>query len=166
MLINENGINVGVVNSEDAKKMAQEIGLDLVEISPNSKPPVCKIMDYGKFKYETNLKQKENSKKQKSVKIKEIRLSPTIDKHDLSVKIASAKEFLLEGHKVQFKLRYKGRAKAHKDGGFQIINTIISDLSDCGKPQSNPKMDGDNLNCILEPIRNEKNVSNVSKKEC
>jgi translation initiation factor IF-3 len=143
--------NIGVVTSDYAKKMARERGLDLVEVSPNAKPPVCKIMDFGKFKYEKSIKEKEKNKKQKSSSEKQIRLGPSIAQADLTVKINSAKKFIESGYKVLFKLKYDKRENAHKDLGFTVINKIIEELKDVATTEFNPKLEGNCLNCVLIP---------------
>lgn len=143
--------NIGIVTSDYAKKMARERGLDLVEVSPNAKPPVCKIMDFGKFKYEKSIKEKEKGKKQKSSSEKQIRLGPSIAQADLNVKINAAKKFIEGGYKVLFKLKYDKRENAHKDLGFTVINKIIEELKDVATTEFNPKLEGNCLNCVMIP---------------
>lgn len=141
---------VGVVSTFEAKKMASEDGLDLVEISPNVKPPVCKIMDYSKFKYELSLKEKEVKKHNKSVSMKEVRLSPNIADNDLQIKISAIKQFLEEKHSVLVKIKFFGREKAHKD--LNIITKVIGAVSEYASVKSKPKFDSDAVSCLLDPI--------------
>jgi translation initiation factor IF-3 len=143
--------NLGVFTSEEARKIAREAGLDLVEISPTSKPPVCRIMDYGKFKYEQGVKEKAQKKKQKSFQEKELRLSPGISEHDLVVKINAARKFLEKGCRVFFRLKYEKRENAHKELGFKVVERIVKELEEVGAPQAKPRLDGNALNCIIEP---------------
>lgn len=155
MLINQNNENLGVISTDEAKRLAKVANLDLVEVSPNSKPPVCRIMDYNKFKYEQLIKEKEKKKKQKQnvVPEKEIRLRPSTGDNDLLTKINAAKKFLEDGCRVRIHLQYKRRENAHKDLGFPIIQKFIQDLSEVGSPQK-PRLEGSDLNCIIEPKKN------------
>lgn len=148
MLIDQDGNNLGVVSNVIAKKMALEAKLDLVEVAPKARPPVCKIMDYGKYKYEKGIKEKKQ--KPKSGKLKIIRLSPGIGENDIETKIKSIKKFLEEGSKVSLQLRYKGREKAHKDVGYDTIDKILKGLSDFGVAQK-PSLQGSVLSCTIEP---------------
>lgn len=143
--------NLGVFTSDAAKKIAREKGLDLVEVSPMARPPVCKIIDFSKFKYEKSIKDKEKNKKQKSSCEKQIRLGPSIGSSDLNVKINAAKKFIESGYKVFFKLKYDKRENAHKDLGFEVINKIINELKEVAVTEFNPKIEGNCLNCILIP---------------
>lgn len=145
--------NLGTMHPDEARRMAREAGLDLVEVAPQSKPPVCRIMDYGKFKYEQAIKEKEKSKKQRqSQKVdKEIVISPVIGDHDLSIKTALAKKFLEEGHRVKFRLKYEKRQNAHKELGFIVIEKVIQELTEVGTPLNQPKIEGNHLNCIISP---------------
>lgn len=142
---------IGVIPTDEAKRRAREEGLDLVEVSPQARPPVCKIMDYSKFKYELAVKEKEAKKKQRIVESKQIRLTPKIAANDLSIKINSAKKFLSEGYFVNFTLKFKNREKAHKDIGVQVMKRVIEELSDVAIVKTHPRLDGDFVNCILEP---------------
>lgn len=142
---------IGVISTDEAKRMAREEQLDLVEVSPTARPPVCKIMDYSKFKYELAIKEKEAKKRQKSVESKQLRLTPKIADNDLLVKINSAKKFLAEGHYVTFTLKFKNREKAHKDNGFEVIKKVIQELAEVAIVKNQPRLDGDFINCILEP---------------
>lgn len=150
ILIQDN-VNLGVKSIDEARKMARESELDLVEVAPANKPPVCRIMDYSKFKFEQTIKEKDQKKKQKSSQIKELRLSPSIGDHDLQVKLNAAKEFLSENYRVIFRLKYEKRENAHKDLGFVVIKKIIKELEEVATTPSQPKLEGNSLNCIFEP---------------
>ena len=141
-LIDHEGENQGVVTPEDAIRMARDVGLDLVEISPNASPPVCKIMDFGKFKYETQKKAVEAKKKQKVIEIKEVKFRPNIDVHDYEVKMRNVTRFLEDGDKVKVTLRFRGREMAHLDLGRGVLERIAKDVEGLGKVESMPKMEG------------------------
>lgn len=153
MVINQNGQNLGIISNDEAKQLAREAGMDLVEVAPNSRPPVCRIMDYGKFKYEKGLKEKKQKNGGKTGKVKVIRLSPGISDNDIDTKVNNAKKFLEAGDKVLLQLRFKGREKAHKDVGLNIIDKIIQKAGDLGKCQE-PKLQGSVLTCMIEPNKN------------
>ena len=146
-LINYNGENAGVVSLAEALKIAQEVGLDLIEISP----PVCKVLDYGKYKYEMQKKKNEAKKNQKVVSIKELKLRPMIDTHDYEVKVKQAKKFLAQGDKVKFTMRYKGREMSANDLGKEILNKLLEDLDGLCKVDSAPKMEGKQMFMIVSP---------------
>ena len=150
-LINYNGENAGVVSLAEALKIAQEVGLDLIEISPQVTPPVCKVLDYGKYKYEMQKKKNEAKKNQKVVSIKELKLRPMIDTHDYEVKVKQAKKFLAQGDKVKFTMRYKGREMSANDMGKEIINKLLEDLDGLCKVDSAPKMEGKQMFMIVSP---------------
>ena len=150
-LINYNGENAGVVSLAEALKIAQEVGLDLIEISPQVTPPVCKVLDYGKYKYEMQKKKNEAKKNQKVVSIKELKLRPMIDTHDYEVKVKQAKKFLAQGDKVKFTMRYKGREMSANDLGKEILNKILEDLDGLCKVDSAPKMEGKQMFMIVSP---------------
>ena len=150
-LINYNGENAGVVSLAEALKIAQEVGLDLIEISPQVTPPVCKVLDYGKYKYEMQKKKNEAKKNQKVVSIKELKLRPMIDTHDYEVKIKQAKKFLGEGNKVKFTMRFKGREMSANDLGKEILNKLLEDLDGLCKVDSAPKMEGKQMFMIVSP---------------
>lgn len=133
---------LGVMSSRDAMMKAQEFGLDLVEVNPAAAPPVCKILDYGKYKYEEQKKKKEAKKKQKVIEVKEIKLRPMIGEHDLQIKIRMMHEFLAEGDKVKISMRFRGREAANQKIGFEVMQKIIAGLADVGKPEADPKMEG------------------------
>ena len=152
-LIDATGENVGVVDIEDARERAVEAGLDLVEISPNSEPPVCKILDFGKYKYQAQKKATEARKKQRTVEIKEIKMRPNIDTHDYDVKMRSMNRFFGEGDKVKMTLRFRGREMAHQDLGVQLLNKVKADTSDIAKVESEPRLEGRQMVMVLAPIR-------------
>ncbi len=150
-LINYNGENLGIVPITEALKIAQDVGLDLIEISPQVTPPVCKVLDYGKYKYEMQKKKNEAKKNQKVVNIKELKLRPMIDTHDYEVKVKQAKKFLEQGDKVKFTMRYKGREMSANDMGKEILNRLIEDLEGIGKVDSAPKLEGKQMFMIVSP---------------
>ncbi|MGB5558062.1 MAG: translation initiation factor IF-3 [Paracoccaceae bacterium] len=152
-LIGADGENVGVVTPERAMEMAAEAGLDLVEISPNAEPPVCKIMDFGKFKYETQKKEAEARKKQKIIEIKEIKFRPGTDTHDYEVKMRSVVKFLENGDKVKITLRFRGREMAHMELGRELLQRISGDLEEIGKVESMPKLEGRQMVMMIGPAK-------------
>ena len=132
----------GVMTVREALRLAEEAGLDLVEISPNADPPVCKILDSGKYKYELQKKAAEARKKQKVIELKEIKIRPGIEDHDYQVKLKAARRFLQEGNKVKFTMRFRGREMAHLDIGLELLQRMKSDVADLGKPELEPRMEG------------------------
>ena len=150
-LIDETGANKGVVSYFDALKLAEEAGLDLVEISPNAEPPVCKILDYGKFKFEQQKKAAEARKKQKTVEVKEIKLRPGIDDHDYEVKMKAVRRFFEEGDKVKITLRFRGREMAHQDLGFRLLEKVKLETGPIAKVELEPSMEGRQMIMILAP---------------
>lgn len=150
-LINYNGENLGVVSLNEALKIAQEVGLDLIEISPQVTPPVCKVLDYGKYKYEQQKKKNEAKKNQKVVSVKELKLRPMIDTHDYEVKVKQAKKFLAQGDKVKFTMRYKGRELSANDMGKEILNKLIEDLEGLCKVDAAPKLEGKQMFMVVSP---------------
>ena len=151
-LIGADGENVGVVTPERALMLAEEAGLDLVEISPNATPPVCKIMDYGKYKYETQKKEAEARKKQKTIEIKEIKFRPNTDSHDYEVKMKSVFKFLENGDKVKITLRFRGREMAHQELGRQLLERVAEDTKEHGKVENFPKMEGRQMVMLIGPL--------------
>ena len=141
-LIDADGEMIGVVTVEDGVRRARAAGLDLVEVSPNAAPPVCKILDYGKYKYEAQKKASEARKKQKVVVLKEIKLRPTIDPHDFGIKMKQARTFLEEGGKVIVTLRFRGREMSHLQLGMEIMHKVKAELQDICKIESEPRVDG------------------------
>ena len=152
-LIDQDGENAGVVTPAAAIEMAEEVGLDLVEISPGANPPVCKIMDFGKFKYEQQKKAVEAKKKQKIIEIKEVKFRPNIDTHDYDVKMRSVSKFLGEGDKVKVTLRFRGREMAHQELGRELLQRIAGDIEEIGKIESMPKMEGRQMIMVVAPQR-------------
>ena len=150
-LIDVSGENVGVVEIEDALARASEAGLDLVEISPNTNPPVCKILDYGKYKYQAQKKAAEARKKQRTVEIKEIKMRPNIDTHDYDVKMRSMNRFFEEGDKVKVTLRFRGREMAHQELGTQLLNKVKDDTIEIAKVESEPRLEGRQMVMVLAP---------------
>ena len=142
----------------EALKMARERSLDLVEISPNAVPPVCKIQDYGKYLYEKDKSERAARKKQKIIVIKEVKFSVTVDEHDYQTKKNQAVRFLTEGDKVKASLRFKGRQMAHRDLGYKIINRLILDIGDAGLVEFMPRMEGTTLHAILAPSKKAESV--------
>ncbi len=152
-LIDQDGENAGVVSPATAMEMAEEVGLDLVEISPGANPPVCKIMDFGRFKYEQQNKAGEAKKKQKIIEIKEVKFRPNIDTHDYDVKMRSVTKFLGEGDKVKVTLRFRGREMAHQERGRELLTKIAGDIEEIGKIESMPKMEGRQMIMVVAPQR-------------
>jgi len=150
-LIGSDGENVGVVSTRVALAQADEAGMDLVEISPGAEPPVCKILDYGKYRYEAQKKRAEAKKKQVIVEIKEIKLRPRIGEHDLQIKIKAMKEFLAEGDKIKVSLRFRGREMMHQEVGVAVITKVQELLADVAKVESASKLEGMQLIMVLAP---------------
>ena len=150
-LIDENGEQLGIVSSREAQKIADERKLDLVKIAPTAKPPVCRIMDYGKYKFDQAKKEKEARKKQKTVDVKELRLSPSIDTHDVHVKVKKANEFLKDGDKVKISIRFRGREIGHSKVGMQIMEDFAKATEEFGTVDKQPKMEGKSLVMFLAP---------------
>lgn len=142
---------LGVFNPQDALRMAEEKGLDLIEIAPNAKPPTCKMMDYGKWKYENKKKAQQAKKKQTVISIKEIQIRPRTDDHDLETKLNHARKFLLSGDKVKVNLRYQGREMAHKEVGAKVLEKVMAKLSDLANAEVAPKMEGRQLFVVMAP---------------
>ncbi len=141
-LIDADGKQVGIVSIREALRLSEDRGLDLVEISPNADPPVCKILDYGKFRYQQQMKERESKKKQHVIKIKEVRFRPRIGEHDLVMKINAARRFLEDGYKVKITLMFRGREMAHVETGTELVNRILEKLADVGVPEKNPLHEG------------------------
>jgi translation initiation factor IF-3 len=150
-LITETAENIGVVSLPDALARATAAGLDLVEVSPDAQPPVCKILDYGKFKYQEQKKAAEARKNQKIVEVKEIKMRPTIDDHDYDVKMRSIKRFFDEGDKVKVTLRFRGREMAHQQLGMQLLQRVKAELQDLSKVESEPRLEGRQMVMVLAP---------------
>ena len=152
-LIGPDGEQIGVVSSREARKIADEAGLDLVKIAPNAKPPVCKVIDYGKYRYDLARKEKDAKKKQKTVELKEIRLSPNIDTNDLNTKMNAAKKFLAKGNKVKITLRFRGREMAHMNSSKHILDDLAEQLSDIAVVEKAPKIEGRSIGMVLAEKR-------------
>lgn len=155
-LVDSDGSQLGIVNTKDALRMATERELDLVKIAPTAVPPVCKLMDYGKFRFEQAKKEKEAKKHQRIIEIKEIRLSPGIDIHDFNFKSKNAKKFLLDGDKVKVSIRFRGREMAHTSIGHTQMNKFAEELADVANVERPPKLDGRNMSMFLAPKPPEK----------
>ena len=151
MLIDQEGQNRGAMELADGLKMAEEAGLDLVEIVPNAVPPVCKILDYGKFRFLEQKKSAEARKRQKIVEVKEIKLRPGIDDHDYGVKMRAVRRFFEEGDKVKITLRFRGRELAHQDLGYALLNRVKSETLPFAKVEAEPSMEGRQMIMILAP---------------
>lgn len=152
-LIGAEGENVGVVTPEKAMDLADQAGLDLVEISPNASPPVCKIMDFGKYKYETQKKEAEARKKQKTIEIKEVKFRPNTDTNDYDVKMRNVYKFLENGDKVKVTLRFRGREMAHLELGRQLLERVADDVVEHGKIENMPKMEGRQMIMMIGPLK-------------
>ena len=152
-LIGEEGEQLGVMSSREAQKLADEAVLDLVKIAPTAKPPVCKIVDYGKYRYEQARKEKEARKKQKTIEIKEIRLSPNIDTNDLNTKINAAKKFLTKGDKVKVTLRFRGREMAHMNASKHILDDFAEALTEIAVVEKPAKVEGRSMTMVLAEKR-------------
>ncbi len=151
-LIDQDGNTVGVVNIKEAMAMARDVGLDLVEIAAQAVPPVCKIIDYGKLKYELQKKKSEAKKKQKVVEVKGMKLTPAIGEHDYQVKLVSIKRFIADGNKVKITLKFRGRELSHKELGEKLLYRVIEDVKDVAKCDGNPQLEGRQMMMTLSPI--------------
>ena len=151
-VIASDGDNLGILNLQDAINRAKEEGLDLIEIAPNAKPPVCKIMDMGKYKYDAQKKANKAKKKQKKIEIKEIKLRPVTEIHDYTFKIKNAQKFLSKGDKVKFTIKFKGRELQHSNLGDELMQKIKTDMEKLGKVELQPKFDGKQMIMIIQPI--------------
>jgi translation initiation factor IF-3 len=150
-LIDADGEMVGVVSLREGLDMAAEVGLDLVEVSPNADPPVCKILDFGKFKYEIQKKKAEARKKQKVIEVKEVKLRPNIDDNDYDVKMRAMRKFIHEGDKVKITLRFRGREMAHQHLGMQLLDKVREQLDEVAKVESHPRMEGRQMVMVMAP---------------
>jgi translation initiation factor IF-3 len=151
-VIGSDGENLGILNTNEAISMAKEQGLDLIEISPNVKPPVCKIIDMGKFKYDAQKKANVSRKKQKIVLLKEIKMRPVTETHDYEFKVRNAKKFITKGDKVKFTIRFKGRELQHSHLGRELMDKIKIDMQDIGKVELHPKFDGKQMIMVIQPL--------------
>ncbi len=151
-LIDENGEQKGVVSTFDALRMAREAGLDLVEVSPNSSPPVCKILDYGKYKYDLKKKAHEAKKKQTVIKVKEVKMRPATDDHDIEFKVNHIKRFLEEGDKVKVTVVFKGREMVYQERGKAVLERILTEVKEKAKVEQTPNMEGKSMFMLLGPV--------------
>lgn len=152
-VVGEEGEQLGVMSAKDAQQLAEEAGLDLVKIAPTAKPPVCKIVDYGKYKYELTRKEKEAKKKQKVIDIKEVRMSPNIDTNDLNTKVSAARKFIEKGDRVKVTLRFRGREMAHMHSSRYILDNFAEALSDIAIVEKAPKVEGRSMTMFLTEKR-------------
>ncbi len=150
-LIDAEGNQVGVVSTEDAREIAFEAGLDLVEIAPNSDPPVCKVLDYGKYKYEAQKKKNEARKKQKVIEVKEIKMRPGIDEHDYQVKMRNVRRFLDSGDKVKMTIRFRGREMAHQELGLKVLHRVRDEVEELAKVELHPRLEGRQMIMVIAP---------------
>ena len=150
-LVDENGEQVGVVSTVDARRRAESVGLDLMEVSPNAEPPVCKILDYGRFRYEAQKKKNEARKKQKIIEVKEIKMRPNIDTHDYEVKMRSIHRFIEEGDKVKVTMRFRGREMVHQDLGKQVLDRVRDEMEATAKVEQFPKLEGRQMTMVMAP---------------
>ncbi|MCE0504234.1 translation initiation factor IF-3 [Roseivivax sp.] len=152
-LIGPEGENVGVVSPDRGRELAEQAGLDLVEISPNANPPVCKIMDFGKYKYEQQKREAEARKKQKTIDVKEVKFRPNTDTHDYEVKMKNVFKFLEKGDKVKVTLRFRGREMAHQNLGRELLERVADDVKEVGKVENMPKMEGRQMIMMIGPVK-------------
>ncbi len=158
-VIDQSGNQLGILAVRDAVKTAREAGLDLVEVSPNTDPPVCRILDYGKYLYDLNKKEKEARKKQHVMDVKEIKLSQNIDEHDFQTKLRQAEKFLMRGDKLKLSMYFRGREMAHVDRGKQVLSRFISDLEDYGAVEKNSGLEGNSITIFVMPHKGGKRSS-------
>ena len=152
-MVGPDGSQIGIVKVQDALQRAQDLDLDLVEVAPQAQPPVCRIMDYGKFKYERDIRQKEARKKQSRVEVKEIKFRPKIDPHDYATKKGHVVRFLKAGARVKVTIMFRGREMAHTELGRKILDRLVADLSDLATVDQFPKLDGRNMVMVIAPIK-------------
>ena len=150
-LVDENGEQVGVVSTADALRRAESVGLDLMEVSPNADPPVCKILDYGRFRYEAQKKKNEARKKQKIIEVKEIKMRPNIDTHDYEVKMRAIHRFIGEGDKVKVTMRFRGREMVHQDLGKVVLDRVREEMEETAKVEQFPKLEGRQMTMVMAP---------------
>lgn len=162
-VVGDEGKQLGVMSLSDALNLARNQGVDLVEIAPNAVPPVCRIVDFGKYRYEMAKKEKESKKHQHASIVKEIQLSPRIDPHDLGVKTNHAIGFLCEDMKVKVALKFRGREMAHTEFGFQVINKFVENIAPWGHPDFQPKLVGRNINLMISPLPRNKRAKNPNE---
>lgn len=153
-MIDELGNQLGIVSIEEACDLAQDRGLDAVEVSPDSRPPVVKLMDYGKFKYEAQRAARDAKKKQHHVQVKEVKFRPGIEDHDYEFKVRHARRFLSEGNKVKLTMMFRGRQVVHPELGKEVLSRVTKDLADMGKAESQPSLEGRTMSMVLSPLLN------------
>ena len=151
-VITNDGDNLGILNTNEAISKAKEEGLDLIEIAPKARPPVCKIMDMGKYKYDAQKKANKAKKKQKKIELKEIKLRPVTEVHDYTFKIKNAQKFLSKGDKVKFTIKFKGRELQHSHLGNELMNKIMQDIQEIGRVELQPKFDGKQMIMVIQPL--------------
>ena len=152
-LVGPDGAQIGIVSTEDALRQARELDLDLVEVAPAASPPVCRIMDYGKYKYERDIRQKEARKKQSRIDVKEIKFRPKIDPHDYATKKGHVERFLKAGQRVKVTIMFRGREMAHTELGRKILDRLVEDLADVAVVDAPPKQDGRNMIMVIAPVK-------------
>ena len=151
-LIDENGGQVGIVSIEEARERATTAGMDLVEVAPEARPPVCRLMDYGKFKYEAARKAREAKKKQHHIQLKEVKFRPGIEDHDYDFKVRNARRFLEDGNKVKLTMMFRGRQMSHPEIGLQVLQRVTGDLEEVGKVERQPLREGRTMTMVLAPL--------------
>lgn len=164
-VIDDEGNMLGILPKMDALQLAEDKGLDLVEVNPNGDPPVAKLIDYGKYKYEQKKKQQEIKKKQTVILLKEVQFRPKIDKHDFDFKIKNAKKFLEEGNKVKIVVVFRGRERAHPELGDVLVENIMKEIGELGKAESTPKLEGRRMNMVVSPVAGKQQIQKEAKKE-
>lgn len=164
-VIGVDGTQLGIIPTHDALTMARNKGVDLVEIAPNATPPVCRLVDYGKYRYEQAKKDKESKRHQHANRVKEIQLSPSIDAHDFSVKLAHAIDFLCDEMKIKITLKFRGREMAHQEYGFQVVNKFLKELETFGHPDAPPKLMGRGINVMVTPLPRNKRARNPNQSD-
>jgi translation initiation factor IF-3 len=164
-VIGGEGKQLGILSLGDALNMARTQGVDLVEIAPNASPPVCRLVDFGKFRYEQAKRDKESKKHQHATRVKEVQLSPKIDPHDLATKVEHAVDFLCEEMKVKVTLKFRGREMAHTEFGFQVVNRFLAEIAPFGHPDSDPKLLGRGINVMISPLPRNKRAKNPRQVE-
>jgi translation initiation factor IF-3 len=152
-LVGPDGAQIGIVTIQEALRRAQELDLDLVEVAPNAAPPVCRIMDYGKFKYERDVRQKEARKRQARVEVKEIKMRPKIDRHDYEIKKGHVERFLKTGARVKVTIMFRGREMAHTELGRRLLDRLTEDLQELANVETFPKLDGRNMVMVMAPVK-------------
>ncbi len=155
-LIGDDGEQIGIVSIDEARERAAEKGLDLVEVAPDARPPVVKMMDYGKYKYEAARAAREAKKKQHTIKVKEVKFRPGIEDHDYEFKVGHAKRFLEEGNKVKLTMMFRGRQITHPELGLEVLSRVMQDLEGLGKVESQPNMEGRQMSMVVAPVKQTK----------